>query len=683
MLCKNSILEKTNQGLSVFRYYISGDWSVGKNFKNPFYNDTKASFNIYFDKKRQQYQMKDFGNEVYSGDCFVLVGLIMGLDSINTFHFIEIMKQIDCDLHLGLDENATERKFIKPVMAKVTPICCEQDLQQEKPFSYKQKKFSNQELSFWQEYGISQKVLDKFFVISLETFQSINRQGHPYRINYSSEEPIFAYRGHNYLKLYRPFSKIKFLYGGVIPETYCFGLEQLPHKGDVLFITGGEKDVMSLYSKGFYAICFNSETSYISADILTSLNLRFRHIILLYDMDKTGKQAAQKLQKQFSDFSLLKMDLPLSGEKKEKDISDYFRLGYTASDLKKLILELIENIYQNTLSMIKSCEIDYSNPPKEPQHIVSVNGVPLGTAGNLLCVTGGEGTGKSNFVSAMIAGAVLENRNKNIDTLGFHVFHNQTQKAVILYDTEQSESQLFKNVSNALRRAELNEMPNFFKAFYLATMSRKERLESIRNSMDLYYHRYGGIQFVVIDGIADLVRSVNDEIESVALVDELYRMAAIYSTCIVGVLHFVPNGMKLRGHIGSEMQRKSAGILSIEQDDIPGVSVVKALKVRAGSPLDVPLIQFSWDKSKQMHSYFGEKSKEDKDKRKERELTKIAKDIFSQKHHLTYQNLVREIEFLIEVKERTAKSYIRYMREKKIVIKDPSNANYYIIGLNL
>mgnify|MGYP007086180053 FL=1 len=53
------------------------------------------------------------------------------------------------------------------------------------------------------------------------------------------------------------------------------------------------------------------------------------------------------------------------------------------------------------------------------------------------------------------------------------------------------------------------------------------------------------------------------------------------------MLHFVPNGVKLRGHIGSELQRKVAGILSIENDDNPELSVVKALKVRDGSPLDV------------------------------------------------------------------------------------------------
>jgi len=92
---------------------------------------------------------------------------------------------------------------------------------------------------------------------------------------------------------------------------------------------------------------------------------------------------------------------------------------------------------------------------------------------------------------------------------------------------------------------------------------------------------------------------------ALVVIDELYRLAGIYNTCILCVLHFVPNGLKLRGHLGSELQRKAATILSIEKDEEPTQSVVKALKVRDGSPLDVPLMLFAWDKKAGMHVYKG------------------------------------------------------------------------------
>mgnify|MGYP000915964948 FL=1 len=252
--------------------------------------------------------------------------------------------------------------------------------------------------------------------------------------------------------------------------------------------------------------------------------------------------------------------------------------------------------------------------------------LPLGTQGNLLGITGGEGTGKSNYVGSLIAGAIRK-ADVQIDTLGTTVNADGGSKAVLLYDTEQSETQLYKNISNILRRSKQDKMPDYFKAYYLTSMSRKERLQAIIQSMDKFYYQYGGIQMVIIDGIADLIRCANDEAESVGIIDELYRLAGIYKTCIVCVLHFIPNGMKLRGHLGSELQRKAAAILSIEKDEDPSISVIKALKVRDGSPLDVPLIQFAWSKEQAMHTYIGEKTKEEKEKRKENELAAVARSI--------------------------------------------------------
>ena len=139
--------------------------------------------------------------------------------------------------------------------------------------------------------------------------------------------------------------------------------------------------------------------------------------------------------------------------------------------------------------------------------------------------------------------------------------------------------------------------------------------------------------------------------------------------------------MKLRGHLGSELQGKAATILSIEKDDEPTMSVVKALKVRDGSPLDVPLMLFAWDKAAGMHTYKGEKPREEKEKRKEKELVNVARELFGKQTNLTYIDLCEQLQQILDVKERTAKSYIRFMRERDIIIKDPSNQSYYMIGL--
>ena len=676
---KEDILQATDRGLSVFRHYLPVQFRIGKKFLNPLYKDTKASCNVYYDRRHSVYKMKDFGNEEYSGDCFELVGTMTGLSCRNAKDFVEIMRIIDHDLHLGLAdgyENCTDTSSVQ-VICPPTP---EQVIKKIRPYNIVPRAFNETDRIFWSKSGITEHTLNKYNVRPLHSFSSVNQEGRTYTLTETAQEPMYGYVGDKYIKIYRPRSEMRFLYAGDLGDNYCFGLDQLPSKGDLLFITGGEKDVMSLAANGFHAICFNSETTLIPTSVLMLLSYRFKHIVLLYDVDKTGLEVSAKRVEELKAFSLKRLLLPLAGTKEEKDVTDYFALGHTHDDLLKLFLNHLDSLYKEDVSALKSCELDFNNPPPVAQMIVSVNGVPLGTQGNLLCITGGEGTGKSNYVAALIAGAVKPENAEGIDTLGISIEGNPKGKAVLFYDTEQSEVQLYKNVSTLLRRCGRDTMPEWFKAYCLTGMSRKERLKSIVLSMDRFHYQYGGIHLVVIDGIADLIRCANDEAESIAVVEELYRLAGIYNTCIVTVLHFIPNGLKLRGHLGSELQRKAAAILSIEKDSNPAVSVVKALKVRDGSPLDVPLMQFAWDKGKAMHAYLGEKPKEEKDRRKEEELVAVARELFSRKRFIGYMELSEELQAAFDVKERTAKSYIRFMREKEIIVKSPDTPNSYMLG---
>ena len=680
MNIKEEILEHTNRGLEIFSFYMPIDFVPKRNFRNPLYEDKRASCNIYLDTKSQCYRMKDFGNEAYSGDCFWFAATMLGLDVRSNFRKVLLTIIQDLNLNITVDFKTDENRKTKSPkdvrLVSPTPTNAKERLSEKKKvFKLYEQPFNAEELSFWLRYGITDRILQRYHVKSLFRYETISNQGKPFSLTSTREEPMFCYMMGDFVKLYRPQSKLRFLYGGDKLKDYIFGFEQLPSKGDVLFITGGEKDVLSLSSHHFNAICFNSETASIPEPIIESLQLRFRHIVLLYDTDETGLREAERQAKLLEPYHVFYLRLSLQGTKAEKDISDFFALGKTEKDLTSLLTEKLSSIYTHTIMMLQSCEIDYDNPPDASKSVVAVNGVPLGTQDNLFCITGGEGTGKSNYVAAILAGTLGTERLPAEKTLGLEIMPNPNGLAVLHYDTEQSEAQLHKNLGKTLQRASLKTVPEFYHSLYLASLSRKDRLKLIRESMDLFHHRHGGIHLVVIDGIADLIRSANDETESIAIVDELYRLAGIYNTCIICVLHFVPNGIKLRGHIGSELQRKAAGILSIEKDDNPEYSVVKALKVRDGSPLDVPMMLFGWDKTEDMHVYRGEKSKEDKEKRKTDELIGVVKKAFRNSFKLTYQELCEVLMREMEIKDRTAKKYIAYMKEQRILIQDTSG-NY-------
>lgn len=674
-LSKDQILLSTNKGLDVFKYFLGSRFSrVGKSFKSPFYNDNKASCYVYLDKKSNIYKFKDFGDAEYSGDCFFFVGKIFGYSCEDRSDFYKILEVIDLELSLNTIgqelkiQNIIEKNKGAVLLAnKIKSIHDGFETAKNKlPIQYKE--FTIRELDYWGKYGIKIDTLKRYNVQSIESYNGISKDGREFLLTSSPEQPIYGYQGRRYTKLYRPFSKLRFLYTGEITENYIFGFEQLPVRGDILFITGGEKDVLSLASHGLNAICLNSETAHIPKNLLRGLNYRFKHITLLYDVDDTGKSSMDKLTKEYKSFKIKSLLLPLAGTKQEKDVSDFFRLKHTSEDLMMLFMEMLDSMYEDTISVMRSCEIDFKNPPKAPEPLITINDVTIGTPGNILCIAGSEGSGKTNFLGGMLSGA-LKPDNTTVDTLGTFIQSNEGEKAILLFDTEQSEFQLFKNISYIIDRSQRSAPPRWFKAFGLVGISRNERMNLILESMDRLYYEHGGIHMVVIDGIADLLNGVNDEESSVKLIEELFRMAAIYNTCILCVVHMAPSGMKLRGHLGSEVQRKAAGILLVEKETNTNYSVVKALKVRDGSPLDVPLIQFGWDKAQGRHVYLGNKSKEESESRKINELSEVAREIFAKKSVLGYSELLNAVMEALDIKDRMARNYIKFMKDNGIIVK--------------
>jgi hypothetical protein len=105
-LTKEKVLEKTRNGYDVFCHYLGSSLTApNKAFKNPFYSDTKASCYVYADKHTKIFKIKDFGDPEFSGDCFFLVGKIKKLSCDDKHDFIAILKLINTDLRLDLDDS--------------------------------------------------------------------------------------------------------------------------------------------------------------------------------------------------------------------------------------------------------------------------------------------------------------------------------------------------------------------------------------------------------------------------------------------------------------------------------------------------------------------------------------------------------------------------------------------------
>lgn len=643
---KEEILRLTNGGLDVFHHYVPGNWRVGKNFFNPFYKDTHASFSIYKDKKTGGYRMKDFGNPDYSGDCFALVALLEGLRCMDKTGFVAVLKKISDDMNLMTDslgretplKQAAPRLAAPPVAASAailqvmassavtpaatmaaaaTPVSATPavPMQPKKllPSSRRitaaaERPLTASELEWWGKFGITAEVLQRYRVSAVS--EIVFPQGSKYS---SASEPVFLYRfsdsTRSTRKLYAPGSSHRFFYLSKYDHQY-FGFEQLPPKGETVIVTGGEKDVMTLASLGFPALCLNSETAALEEDLLKVLKERFAHIVLMYDADETGVRCSRELCRRWENvYPVNRVELPLAGTGQEKDVSDYVRgrlaaglgRGAVAEQLDALVCRVA---YAREDAAMEPYLIRFSAPPAKPEAVLRLNRSTMAAAGGLVCITGGSGTGKSNYAGAILAGT-LDSVVGDIDTLGVQVARNADRKAVLLFDTEQSGYQSYENLERLMRRAALTEQPGYLGMANLCPMPRGERQAFIEHTLEVESRRHGGVYCTVIDGLADLIGSANDEEEAVRIVEWAHRLAQKYRMVLITIVHTAGLPEKVRGHLGSELTRKASAVVDIETDKRSGNSVVKVLKLREGSVRDAGLSMFGWNEQLKMHVSMG------------------------------------------------------------------------------
>lgn len=122
-----------------------------------------------------------------------------------------------------------------------------------------------------------------------------------------------------------------------------------------------------------------------------------------------------------------------------------------------------------------------------------------------------------------------------------------------------------------------------------------------------------------------------------------------------------------RKHASNKASHKTAGILSIGKVVNPAFSVTKCIKLRNGSPLDIPMTHFGWGKKKDISGYMSVKSKKDKGKQKSTVPKNIAASIFEKVNPIAYVKLTDAIIDMMSVEPRTAKECIQTMREKAII----------------
>ena len=262
----------------------------------------------------------------------------------------------------------------------------------------------------------------------------------------------------------------------------------------------------------------------------------------------------------------------------------------------------LENAEYLRLEQLRPYLLDPREDYPEPYYMLEYNGVPFSTIGGLGAISGQKKNGKS-FVLTQLMAAVLGNgcERTKLFLPGLKVPERTLEylghePRVLYVDTEMEKL----NSAKVLRRVHWlcewdMKYPNErFNVLWLKNMPKdgdkrpyKQRYDLIRLAIDAL-----SPDIVFIDGLRDLLASINDEESGTQILDELASMAEERHMCIWNALHQNPNGKtdddaKMRGWIGTELGNKvSDTLVSIKSKTASGVTFTVKQQDARGKDLD-------------------------------------------------------------------------------------------------
>jgi len=200
----------------------------------------------------------------------------------------------------------------------------------------------------------------------------------------------------------------------------------------------------------------------------------------------------------------------------------------------------------------------------------------LGTLGNFSLVIGKAKSRKSFFINIAVSAAtkqdlILGRYNSDLP---------KNQQMVVYFDTEQGKYHVQLALKRICRQTKIDK-PKNLQVYHLRALEPRKRLEVI----EAVIYNNANIGFVVIDGIRDLVTSINDEEQATNVSSKLLKWTEEKDIHIVTVLHQNKSDNNARGHLGTELMNKSEIVLSVtKQKGNEDISIVQPEQCRNKEP---------------------------------------------------------------------------------------------------
>jgi hypothetical protein len=319
---------------------------------------------------------------------------------------------------------------------------------------------------------------------------------------------------------------------------------------------------------------------------------------------------------------------------------------------------------QDLLARAYALQFDENDPPPPDETCMQIGDIPIAARGNLTVIQGKSKVGKSAVISAILGAAQRGNRTLTGDTICIE-WAGESSGAILHIDTEQSRADWHDLVCRGVIRAGTGKASQRLVSLPLIPFTRAERLRILSLALEKELGLKGKIDAVIVDGIADLCSSPNDETEALELVGRCMALAQEYHCPVFCVLHENPGSEigKTRGHLGSELNRKAFANIRIEKDTETSISTIYGSEMRKR---DIPKEQgfcFGWDNESEMHVFLA-RANELKSLVKEVKSKSECDEILPRTGSFRYAEAISAIMGALECTKRTAeKRMVTYQAE--------------------
>ena len=311
--------------------------------------------------------------------------------------------------------------------------------------------------------------------------------------------------------------------------------------------------------------------------------------------------------------------------------------------------------------LLKVSRFDLKNPPPRPEPLILLGDEIVSTPGNLTIFTGHSKTGKSAVFSALMAGMIQENKLIEVDSLGFDVRTNKEKKAVLFVDTEQSRFDWWRHGERTFRRSRMDELPDYFASYFFRQLMPEQRMKALEAALEVEAKKFGGIYAIIVDGIADFVEDPNDG-GAFSVVARFETLAIKYDCPVITTIHLNPGeAQKMRGHLGSHLERKSESVFLLQKDEEKDLITIESKLTRNAGISRI--IEFGWDSKQGWHVFKGyinsKPGKKDIGQYTADEMVEALDRIFDEDNELSGGELKESISEVFGFKKNTKVSEVR------------------------